>query len=113
MILAGVDSMINILGHEIAETVSDPELNAWLDASGAENAGTLHSVKLTAMLVSTKPPSFQIILPQLLLDKCNFKFGSFSTDSSGFKYNQVTGSGRKFMIQNNWRADLQSCSNGW
>jgi hypothetical protein len=42
MILAGVDSMINILGHEIAETVSDPELNAWLDASGAENAGTLH-----------------------------------------------------------------------
>ena len=33
IILAGVDSMINILGHEIAETVSDPELNAWLDTT--------------------------------------------------------------------------------
>jgi hypothetical protein len=66
MILAGVDSMINILGHEIAETVSDPE-NAWLDASGAENAGTLQYVKLTAIFVSTKPPSFHIILCQLPL----------------------------------------------
>ncbi len=67
MILAGVDSMINILGHEIAETVSDPELNAWLDASGAENAGTLQYLTLTAMVVSTKPPYFQIILCQLPL----------------------------------------------
>jgi hypothetical protein len=119
MILAGVDSMINILGHEIAETVSDPELNAWLDASGAENAGTLQYVKLTAMCVFLYQTTFlsnnsmSTSIMGFLLDKCNFKFGSISTDSSGFKYNQVSGSGRKFMIQSNWRADLQSCSNGW
>jgi len=40
MIAAGVDGLINILAHELAETISDPELNAWTDASGAENGGT-------------------------------------------------------------------------
>ena len=58
MILAGVDGMISIMGHEIAETISDPELNAWLDASGAENAGNF---TLTAISVSAYLPSFQTI----------------------------------------------------
>lgn len=35
---AGVDGMLSVLAHELVETVSDPKLNAWYDANGAENA---------------------------------------------------------------------------
>lgn len=35
---AGVDGMVSVLAHELVETVSDPDLNAWYDSSGAENA---------------------------------------------------------------------------
>ncbi len=35
---AGVDGMISVIAHELEETVSDPNLNAWYDGSGAENA---------------------------------------------------------------------------
>jgi len=35
---AGVDGMISVIAHELVETVSDPDLNAWYDSKGAENA---------------------------------------------------------------------------
>ncbi len=31
-------ALANVSGHELSETVTDPQLNAWYDASGAENA---------------------------------------------------------------------------
>ena len=34
----GVDAMVSVVAHELAEAVSDPNVNAWLDASGNENA---------------------------------------------------------------------------
>ena len=34
----GIDGSISVLTHELEEAHSDPDLNAWYDASGAENA---------------------------------------------------------------------------
>ena len=34
----GVDGMASVVAHELEETLSDPNANAWYDASGAENA---------------------------------------------------------------------------
>jgi len=35
---AGVDGMVSVIAHELEEATSDPDLNAWYDSSGAENA---------------------------------------------------------------------------
>lgn len=34
----GLAALANVTGHELSETRSDPQLNAWYDSSGAENA---------------------------------------------------------------------------
>jgi hypothetical protein len=34
--IVGVDSVANVASHEIYETITDPQLNAWFDSSGAE-----------------------------------------------------------------------------
>ena len=34
----GADGMASIISHELEETVTDPDLNAWYDTRGAENA---------------------------------------------------------------------------
>src|SRR5262245_26450283 len=36
--VGGADGMINVIAHESEEAISDPDLNAWFDASGQENA---------------------------------------------------------------------------
>ncbi|MCU1265968.1 MAG: hypothetical protein JWM21_2286 [Acidobacteria bacterium] len=69
---AGADGMASILAHELEETNTDPDLNAWYDSRGAENA-----------------------------DKCAWTFGSTTTLPSGAKYNMTLGS-RKYLIQQNW-----------
>jgi len=69
---AGADGMASIIAHELEEAVTDPDLNAWYDRSGAENA-----------------------------DKCAWKFGTESTAANGSKYN-VTLGGRQYLIQQNW-----------
>jgi hypothetical protein len=35
---AGADGMASIIAHELEETATDPDLNAWYDSRGAENA---------------------------------------------------------------------------
>jgi len=81
--VGGADGLINVLTHEQEEAISDPDLNAWFDSSGQENA-----------------------------DKCNFNFGTTSTcngsngctaagNSAGAKFNQTFG-GNDWMIQQNW-----------
>jgi hypothetical protein len=35
---AGADAMASVIAHELEEAVTDPDLNAWYDSSGAENA---------------------------------------------------------------------------
>ena len=34
----GVAALANVSGHELSEALTDPQLNAWYDAQGAENA---------------------------------------------------------------------------
>ena len=69
---AGADGMASIIAHELEEAVTDPDLNAWYDTRGYENA-----------------------------DKCAWTFGTQSTASNGSKYNVTFGT-TKFLIQQNW-----------
>lgn len=69
---AGADGMASIIAHELEEAVTDPDLNAWYDRRGRENA-----------------------------DKCAWTFGTTTTLPSGAKYNMTLGS-RNYLIQQNW-----------
>jgi hypothetical protein len=69
---SGADGMASIIAHEQEEAISDPDLNAWYDRQGAENA-----------------------------DKCAWTFGTTSTASNGSLYN-ITLGGSKYLIQRNW-----------
>ena len=69
---SGADGMADVIGHETEEAISDPDLNAWFDRRGQENA-----------------------------DKCNFKFGPTQTTGSGAKFNQTFGT-HNWLIQMNW-----------
>ena len=68
----GADGMASIIAHELEEAVTDPDLNAWYDRRGYENA-----------------------------DKCAWTFGTTSTASNGSLYNMTLG-GNKYLIQRNW-----------
>ena len=69
---SGADGMANVIGHETEEAISDPDLNAWFDTNGEENA-----------------------------DKCNFNFGATQTAGNGSQFNQTIG-GHNWLIQQNW-----------
>ena len=69
---AGADGMASIIAHELEEAVTDPNLNAWYDTHGAENA-----------------------------DKCAWTFGSTSPAGNGSVYNMTLGA-RRYLIQQNW-----------
>lgn len=69
---AGADAMASVIGHELEEMVTDPNLNAWYDRRGYENA-----------------------------DKCAWTFGTTSTASNGSLYNMTLGA-RQYLIQRNW-----------
>jgi len=68
----GADGMASIIAHELEESVTDPDLNAWFDNRGAENA-----------------------------DKCAWTFGTTYTTSNGSLANMVLGT-RNYLIQRNW-----------
>jgi hypothetical protein len=72
---AGVDGMVSVIAHELEEANTDPNLNAWYDSKGAEDA-----------------------------DKCAWTFGqTLQTTSSGAFYNMTlpkpTGGTRPYLIQ--------------
>jgi hypothetical protein len=69
---AGADGMASIISHELEEAVTDPDLNAWYDRRGMENA-----------------------------DKCAWTFGTTSRAANGSAYNMVLG-GTQYLIQRNW-----------
>jgi len=64
--------MASIIAHELEEAVTDPNLNAWYDSRGQENA-----------------------------DKCAWTFGTTYTTSNGSKANMSLG-GLNYLIQQNW-----------
>ncbi len=66
------DGMANLIAHEFSESVTDPDLDAWFDRRGYENA-----------------------------DKCAWTFGTTHTASNGSKYN-VTLGGYNWLVQQNW-----------
>jgi hypothetical protein len=68
----GADGMASIISHELEEAVSDPDLNAWYDRRGQENA-----------------------------DKCAWTWGSTYTSSNGGTANMKLGA-RDYLIQQNW-----------
>jgi hypothetical protein len=68
----GADGMASVIAHELQEATTDPDLNAWYDRRGYENA-----------------------------DKCAWTFGKTSTASNGSLYN-VTLAGSQYLIQQNW-----------
>jgi hypothetical protein len=68
----GADGMASIIAHELVETVTDPDLNAWYDTRGRENA-----------------------------DKCAWTFGATYTVGNGSKANMNLGS-KDYLIQQNW-----------
>ncbi|KAJ1330581.1 hypothetical protein BSLG_009343 [Batrachochytrium salamandrivorans] len=78
----GVDAMISVMGHELAEVISDPSLlnRAWNDFIGYENG-----------------------------DKCAYTYGATTVDSNGASYNMGWG-GLKFLVQQNWDPETQACA---
>jgi hypothetical protein len=69
---AGADGMASIISHELEESHTDPDLNAWYDRRGNENA-----------------------------DKCAWTFGTTYTVANGAIANMKLGA-RDFLIQRNW-----------
>jgi len=70
----------SILAHETEEAISDPDLNAWYDRSGAENA-----------------------------DKCAWTFGATHTAANGSLANIHLGT-RDYLIQQNWVNTTNACA---
>lgn len=68
----GADGMASIIAHELSEAATDPDLNAWYDRRGYENA-----------------------------DKCAWTFGQTYTATNGSQYNVTLGS-NQYLIQRNW-----------
>jgi phosphate-induced protein 1 len=66
------DAEVNTLAHEIEEAATDPDLNAWYDRRGYENA-----------------------------DKCAWTFGTTYTTANGSTANMAIGT-KDFLIQRNW-----------
>ena len=64
--------MASIIAHELEEATTDPNLNAWYDQRGQENA-----------------------------DKCAWTFGTEYVTGNGAKANMKLGS-RDYLIQQNW-----------
>ncbi len=69
---AGADGMASIIAHELEEATTDPDLNAWYDRRGAENA-----------------------------DKCAWMFVPTYTTGNGSLANMKLGT-RDYLIQQNW-----------
>lgn len=69
------DGMASVIAHELEEATSDPELNAWFDKYGWENA-----------------------------DKCAWSFGYIYSASNGARANMKLGE-RDYLIQQNWVND--------
>ncbi len=68
----GADGMASIIAHELEEATTDPQLNAWYDTRGYENA-----------------------------DKCAWTFGTVYTAANGTSANMKLGL-KDFLIQRNW-----------
>lgn len=76
---AGADAMVSVVAHELEETTSDPNLNAWVDRSNPND------------LVENA-------------DKCAWTFGTTFPSANGSIANMHLGS-RDYLVQQNWVND--------
>lgn len=79
----GADAAVSVIGHELVEATSDPNLNAWYDSRGYENA-----------------------------DKCAWKFGTTYT-ANGAKANVKLGTRNYLIQQNWLNANGGLCTLGF
>ncbi|MDP9112798.1 MAG: EXORDIUM family protein, partial [Acidobacteriota bacterium] len=70
---AAADAMASVMSHELEESISDPNLNAWYDASGNENA-----------------------------DLCAWTFGAATYAAAGGGVANMKLGTQDFLIQQNW-----------
>ena len=73
------DATINVVSHEHNEAITDPQLNAWYDNSGAE-----------------------------IGDKCAWNFGVSLGRTAFGNYNQIIGTG-KYYVQQEWSNAHRGC----
>ncbi|CAI5473032.1 unnamed protein product [Closterium sp. Yama58-4] len=69
----GMDGLVSVLAHELAEAAASPFVSTWFDSDGGENA-----------------------------DKCSWTFAPIRMDPSEARYKLVGINGSKFLIQHNW-----------
>ncbi len=73
---AGVDAMASVVAHELEESTTDPDVNAWYDSNGAENG-----------------------------DKCAWTFGHNQFQVANGSWANMTLGSRNFLIQRNlWQS---------
>ena len=80
--LAGADSMLSVVAHELEETVTDPQLNAWYSTNGNENG-----------------------------DKCAWTWGQITRQSNG-GYSNMTIGVTNYLIQQNFRLGSKTAGAG-
>ena len=70
--IPGIDAAISVLTHELEEANTDPDINAWLDSRGYENA-----------------------------DKCAWTFGHYQFQTANGSWANMTFGGHNWLIQRN------------
>lgn len=87
---AGVDGMLSVLAHELVETVSDPKLNAWYDANGAENADKCAWTFGTTYLVNGAYANMQLGSRHFLIQRNLFHGASGDYCAVGYSNGVLT-----------------------
>ncbi len=108
---AGADGMASIIAHELEEAVTDPDLNAWYDSRGEENAdkcawtfGTTYTAN--GAMANMKLGSRDFLIQQNWINRnggsCGLSYGStspdFSLSASPASQTVVQGSGTSYTV---------------
>ncbi|KAJ4889140.1 Protein EXORDIUM-like 5 [Raphanus sativus] len=90
----GVDGMVSVIGHELAEVVSNPLINAWY--AGEDPTAPTEIGDLCEGLYGTGGGGGYI--------------GQVMQDRGGKTFNMNGKGGRKFLVQWIWNPNLKACS---
>ncbi|KMZ67933.1 Phosphate-responsive 1 family protein [Zostera marina] len=91
---AGVDGMISVIGHELAELASNPLMNAWY--AGDDPTAPTEIGDLCEGVYGTGGGGGYT--------------GQVSSDEEGRRYNLIGKNGKKFLVQWIWSPVLKACS---
>ncbi len=69
---AGVDGMVSVIAHELEETNTDPNLNAWYDSTGAEDADKCAWTFGQSLQQTATGAYFNMVLPGLSVSSRNY-----------------------------------------